>query len=296
MSATSSVTVECPAGTITGEPHYFRSIPYAKARPFADAEKLEPLRIDATGKHEGLYLTLATPEARFGADAPVIVYIHGGGYDGGTRFDARTEPTFFREQGFVVVSVDYRVGLEGFARFHDDEANRYRGIDDCVLALEWVQKNIEHFGGDPTNVTLIGQSAGAGIALWLTRRGTVPRSPWIMRLAILGIIAPFAANIAGWIFTEIGRQPFVVAPNPDSTGIDGVFMYTAAAVSPGVTAGELLFSVIALTLVYAVILVVELFLLVRYVRGGTAAAMPELTDDHDDTDDPRRDDVLAFAY
>lgn len=47
---------------------------------------------------------------------------------------------------------------------------------------------------------------------------------------------------------------------------------------------------------YAVILVVELFLLVRYVRGGTAAAMPELTDDHDDTDDPRRDDVLAFAY
>lgn len=85
MSATSSVTVECPAGTITGEPHYFRSIPYAKARPFADAEKLEPLRIDATGKHEGLYLTLATPEARFGADAPVIVYIHGGGYDSGTR-------------------------------------------------------------------------------------------------------------------------------------------------------------------------------------------------------------------
>ncbi|BAU96629.1 carboxylesterase type B [Corynebacterium suranareeae] len=169
MSATSSVTVSCPAGTITGTRHYFQSIPYAKAQPFADSEKLEPLRIDATGKHEGLYLTLSTPEARFGADAPVIVYIHGGGYDSGTRFDPRTDPTIFREQGFVVVSIDYRVGLEGFARFHDDETNRYRGIDDCVLALEWVQKNIEHFGGDPTNVTLIGQSAGAGIALWLTR-------------------------------------------------------------------------------------------------------------------------------
>ena len=98
-----------------------------------------------------------------------------------------------------------------------------------------------------------------------------------MRLAVLGIIAPFAANIAGWIFTEIGRQPFVVAPNPDSTGIDGVFMYTAAAVSPGVTAGELLFSVITLTLVYAVIIVVELFLLMQYVRGGSESAMPELT-------------------
>lgn len=153
---------------------------------------------------------------------------------------------------------------------------------------------------------------GALVALWLTRGGTVPRSPWIMRLAILGILAPFAANIAGWIFTEIGRQPFVVAPNPDPSGVDGVFMFTAAAVSPGVSAGEMLFSVITLTAVYAVLMVVELTLLVRYVRGGVASAMPELApahghrdhrdgdgDDHDasDPDDPdRRDDVLAFAY
>src|SRR5690606_32402151 len=113
--------------------------------------------------------------------------------------------------------------------------------------------------------------AAAGVvALWLTRKGTVPQSKWIMRLAILGIVAPFAANIAGWIFTEMGRQPFVVAPNPDSTGIDGVFMYTAAAVSPGVTAAEMLFSVITLTLVYGVLLIVELYLLVKYVRGGVA--------------------------
>ncbi|SJM64034.1 cytochrome ubiquinol oxidase subunit I [Agrococcus casei] len=144
---------------------------------------------------------------------------------------------------------------------------------------------------------------GAAVALWLTRKGTVPKSPWIMRLAILGILAPFAANIAGWIFTEIGRQPFVVAPNPDPSGIDGVFMFTAAAVSPGVTAGEMLFSVITLATVYAVLMVVELFLLVKYVRGGVASAMPELkaaTDDSDDDnnsdDDDRRDDVLAFAY
>ncbi|NHI15832.1 cytochrome ubiquinol oxidase subunit I [Microbacterium excoecariae] len=152
-------------------------------------------------------------------------------------------------------------------------------------------------------IGLGGIVAGAAvIALWLTRRGTVPRSPWIMRLAILGIVAPFAANIAGWIFTEMGRQPFVVAPNPDPSGIDGVFMFTAAAVSPGVTVGELLFSVISLTAVYGVLLVVELFLLVRYVRGGVAAAMPELTP-HEDPDDPGSGshprpggDVLAFAY
>ncbi|MER7797209.1 cytochrome ubiquinol oxidase subunit I [Microbacterium sp. NPDC096154] len=154
----------------------------------------------------------------------------------------------------------------------------------------------------------------AAVALWLTRKGTVPASPWIMRLALLGITAPFAANIAGWIFTEMGRQPFVVAPNPDPSGVDGVFMFTAAAVSPGTTVGELLFSVISLTAIYAVLLVIEVMLLVKYVRGGTISAMPEMEhgiertergpdDDPDDQhhghqnrDDDPRDDVLAFAY
>jgi len=137
----------------------------------------------------------------------------------------------------------------------------------------------------------------AVVALWLTRKGTVPRSRWLMRLAVFGILAPFGANIAGWVFTEMGRQPFVVAPNPNPSGTDGVYMFTAAAVSPGVTAGELIFSLVALGAVYLALLVVELTLLVRYVRAGVVGAMPELaaTDDSDDPD-ARRDDVLAFAY
>ena len=146
------------------------------------------------------------------------------------------------------------------------------------------------------------------VALWLTRSGTVPSSPWLMRLAVLGIMAPFGANAAGWIFTEMGRQPFVVAPNPDPNGIDQVFMFTAAAVSPGVSAGELLASLITLTAVYAVLLVVEVKLLVKYVRGGVVSAMPELAhtpadENEDATPGPGgpggakpADDVLAFAY
>jgi cytochrome d ubiquinol oxidase subunit I len=134
------------------------------------------------------------------------------------------------------------------------------------------------------------------VALWLTRKGTVPRSKWLARLALLGILSPFAASAAGWIFTELGRQPFVVAPNPTPGGVDGVFMFTAAAVSPGVTSGELLFSLISLGLVYGALLVVEVRLLVKYVRAGVVGAMPEL----DSTDEPgapgMRDDVLAFAY
>lgn len=143
------------------------------------------------------------------------------------------------------------------------------------------------------------------IALWVTRKGTVPASRWLMRLAVFGILAPFGANAAGWIFTEMGRQPFVVAPNPDLNGIDQVFMFTAAAVSPGVSAGELLTSLIVLTAVYAALLVVEVKLLVKFIRGGVASAMPELAHTPaDETGDAAKgpgtgkpaDDVLAFAY
>jgi cytochrome bd ubiquinol oxidase subunit I len=144
------------------------------------------------------------------------------------------------------------------------------------------------------------------LALWATRKGTVPVSRGLMRLAVFGILAPFGANAAGWIFTEMGRQPFVVAPNPDASGIDQVFMFTAAAVSPGVSAGEILTSLVVLTSIYAVLLVVEVKLLVKYIRGGVASAMPELVhasvDENEDSTPPGGpgkpggDDVLAFAY
>ena len=151
----------------------------------------------------------------------------------------------------------------------------------------------------------------AAVALWLSRKGTVPNSKLMMRVGLLSILAPFAGISAGWIFTEMGRQPFSVVPNPNPSGVDGVFMFTAASVSPGVSGGEILFSLIALTLVYAVLLVVEIKLLFKYVRGGVLSAMPELAHSEDghsypdhpdqplDGSDPNKkksDDVLSFAY
>ncbi len=138
----------------------------------------------------------------------------------------------------------------------------------------------------------------AAIGLWIGRKGTVPHDKTLMNLAWLSILAPFAANSTGWIFTEMGRQPFTVAPNPDPTGVDQVWQFTAAAVSPGVSGEEILFSLIALTLIYALLLVVEIVLLVRYTKGGHPAGMPELLadeNDDDDTDKPSSD-VLSFAY
>ena len=100
----------------------------------------------------------------------------------------------------------------------------------------------------------------------------------------------------------------VVVPNPSFTGIDNVFMFTAAAVSPGVSTAELLFSVTAFTLVYLALLVVEVRLLFKYVRGGVPSAMPELLPKDDSGEGPddsgtpgepggrKSDDVLDFAY
>jgi cytochrome bd ubiquinol oxidase subunit I len=134
-------------------------------------------------------------------------------------------------------------------------------------------------------------------AWWITRRGTVPEAKWLMRLAIFGILAPFGANIAGWVFTEMGRQPFVVAPNPDLPLDQRVYMFTEAAVSPNASPWELIFSLAALCLIYLVLMVVEVYLIAKYVRSGVVAAMPELVEDeHDDDDDDSRRDVLSFAY
>jgi cytochrome d ubiquinol oxidase subunit I len=195
---------------------------------------------------------------------------------------------------------DFETEIKGVNTLVPEYQAKYGTVDSAGNTINYVPIMAVTYWGFRLMITFGAMAAFAAVvALWLTRKGTVPRSKWIQRLAILGILAPFAANSAGWIFTEMGRQPFVVAPNPNPSGVDGVFMFTAAAVSPGVTAGELLFSLISLGLVYGALMVVELRLLVKYVRGGVASAMPELDPDShkDDPENPDKpNDVLSFAY
>lgn len=178
MTDHAHVTVTSPAGVITGlsdgEINRFHSIPYSHIPgPFEDAQRLtQKQRIDATVyRPDTIALSIVTPSgARELSDLPVVVYIHGGRFEHGTHGDRRADGSANARDGMITVHVGYRTKLQGFARFHDDEPDRFRGIDDCQLGLEWVQRNIESFGGDPTNVTLVGQSAGATTALWLMRR------------------------------------------------------------------------------------------------------------------------------
>src|SRR4051812_29990653 len=111
-------------------------------------------------------------------------------------------------------------------------------------------------------------AAVAAYALWSTRRGRVPISRIGVYGSLLAVGAPFVANATGWIFTEMGRQPFVVVPNPDVPVGKQIWFFTAQAVSPGVSAAEVLTSLIALGLVYGALAVVEVGLIGRFVRRG----------------------------
>ena len=104
---------------------------------------------------------------------PVIVYFHGGGYTAGNASCKVYEGKGIAQKGCVYVSVNFRLGLFGF--YANDElvaedptaAGNYAVLD-WIASLEWIQENIEAFGGDPNNVTIMGQSAGAGAVNMLT--------------------------------------------------------------------------------------------------------------------------------
>lgn len=114
-----------------------------------------------------LYLNIWAPPAAPGAKLPVMVWIYGGGFQSGSASEARYDGADLARKGVIVVSFNYRLGIFGFlahpqltAESANGASGNY-GLLDQLAALRWVQANIAAFGGDPGNVTLFGQSAGA---------------------------------------------------------------------------------------------------------------------------------------
>ncbi|MGI9824612.1 carboxylesterase/lipase family protein [Agromyces sp. Marseille-Q5079] len=99
------------------------------------------------------------------AGLPVLVWIHGGGFFAGSPASLWYDGGRFNRDGVVTVTISYRLGFDGFGWISDAPSNR--GVRDWLLALEWVQQNIAAFGGDPSRVTIAGQSAGGGAVLTL---------------------------------------------------------------------------------------------------------------------------------
>jgi cytochrome d ubiquinol oxidase subunit I len=125
--------------------------------------------------------------------------------------------------------------------------------------------------------------ASAAVALWLlwvTRRGRAPNR-WLVWLAVPLPLLPLVANTFGWIFTETGRQPWLVFG----------LLPTASGVSPGTTGGEVITSLVGFTVLYGVLAVVETKLMLRTIRGGLAG-----TDDPPDTAPDQPDKPLSLAY
>ncbi|MEJ7583198.1 MAG: carboxylesterase/lipase family protein [Acidimicrobiales bacterium] len=140
---------------------------------------------EAAWSEDCLYLNVFTPACDGGA-RPVMVWIHGGGFLTGTGSIPWYDGTGLARRDAVIVTVNYRLGVFGFLHLEDiapgfDQAGN-AGLLDQVAALEWVRDNIAAFGGDPANVTVFGESAGAmSIATLLA----MPAAKGLFRRAIL---------------------------------------------------------------------------------------------------------------
>lgn len=114
-----------------------------------------------------LTLNLWAPAAKNSAPLPVMVWIYGGGYAAGSTSEPRQDGENLARRGLIVVSMNYRLGIFGFFATHElaqespNHAAGNYGLMDQAAALQWVQKNIAAFGGDPNNITIFGESAGS---------------------------------------------------------------------------------------------------------------------------------------
>ena len=134
----------------------FGPLPPQPTRPGRTAEMMS---------EDCLYLGIATPAKSANEKLPVMVWIHGGGFQ--TEHYGGDLWSLLAQRGVVIVSVEYRTGALGFmahpelAKENPDGHSGNYGILDQIYALEWVQRNIANFGGDPSKVTIFGESAGA---------------------------------------------------------------------------------------------------------------------------------------
>ena len=147
---------------------------------------------------------------------------------------------------------------------------------------------------------MMGFAAFSGIlallALWLTRKGQVSGSLWLRRAALWALPTIFLASSAGWIFTEMGRQPWIVAPNPNPEGVDMVWQLVARGVSSQVGPTSVIISLVVFTALYGVLAVAWYKLMRRYAIGGVEDDPSDPSPDNPDNQSTDVDRPLSFAY
>jgi para-nitrobenzyl esterase len=167
-----------------------------------------------------LYLNVWTAAKNAGEKRPVMVWIHGGAFVGGMTGTPMFDGTKFAQKGVVLVSIAYRLGVFGFmahpelSRESGKGSGTY-GIQDMIAGLQWVKNNIAQFGGDPSRVTIFGESAG-GIAVGML--SAAPQAKGLFQRAISesgGSFAPprtvegAGMNVASLKLAESGGEDFL---------------------------------------------------------------------------------------
>ncbi|XP_017489752.1 PREDICTED: esterase B1-like isoform X1 [Rhagoletis zephyria] len=222
--ASSSVKVQVRQGVVVGrdgllpngEPyHSFQGVPYAvpplgelRFRSPVALERFDTPSLDCTrekepchqrdpmtnniiGTEDCLHLNVYAPAKRTARPLPVMVWLHGGGFFFGSSKNIL--PLSLMCEDVIVVTLNYRLGAWGFLCLPEEGIWGSAGLKDQRLALQWIHENIAHFNGDPNNVTLFGESAGAASVHLHTM------APHANKLFHKAIMQSGAANME-WVF------------------------------------------------------------------------------------------------
>ncbi|HEX8008373.1 MAG TPA: carboxylesterase family protein [Trebonia sp.] len=174
---------------------------------------------------EWLTVNVWTPDLA-ASGLPVLLWIHGGAYISGSAAAPAYDGEKFARAGTVLVSCNYRLGFEGFALVPGAPANR--GLLDQVAALRWVQENIAAFGGDPGNVTVFGESAGAGSVAALLTMGA---ADGLVRRAIAQSVSGtfFGPDLAAEVTRVIAAEAGVKVDYEELAATDPMHLVNASA-------------------------------------------------------------------
>ncbi|KAJ2953504.1 hypothetical protein O0L34_g1103 [Tuta absoluta] len=143
----------------TGQDRFKAPIPLYSWNGVYEADSIIKCPQNGDGVEDCLVLNIFTPvRSMFDEPVPVLVYFHGGSFLMGAGQVEGVQGLI--KQNIIVVTVNYRLGALGFLCLGIDEAPGNAGLKDQVAALQWIQRNIESFGGDPNKVTIYGMSAG----------------------------------------------------------------------------------------------------------------------------------------
>ena len=176
----------------------------------------EPLSADC------LHLNVWTPDASAGGKRPVMVWLHGGGYTGGSPAAKPYDgANLARKHDVVCVSITHRLNAFGFLHLAEIGGERYReatnvGLKDIIAGLHWIRDNVAAFGGDPGNVTIFGQSGGAGKVSTLlgmpAAQGLYQRAAAQSGSAVTGMKSGAATENAEKFLARLGLKPSTLDP------------------------------------------------------------------------------------